>query len=84
MELPDAAQTALLQVLPEPQAQSSQEPRVSQRVFEKLDGLVDERADDQADECSSLKKARAQARKAFQQDAPLGLQESHWVPRASP
>jgi len=64
----------------EPQAQSSQEPRVSQRVLEKVDGLVDE----QADERSSLKKKRAQARKAFQQDGPLGLQESHWVSQASP
>jgi hypothetical protein len=42
-------------------------------VPEKVDGLVDE--------YSSLKKA--QAREAFQQDASLGLQESHWV-RASP
>jgi len=60
----------------QPQAQSSQEPRVSQRVLEKVDGLVDER--------SSLKKTRAQARKAFQQDAPLGLQESDWLSQASP
>ena len=79
-ELRDAAQTALLQVLLEPQAQSSLEPRVSQRVPEKADGLVDE----QADERSSLKKKRAQARKAFQQDGPLGLQESHSLSRASP
>jgi hypothetical protein len=69
-------QTALLQVLLEPQAHSSQEPRVSQRVPEKVDGPVDE--------YSSLKKARAQAREAFQQDASLDLQESRWVPRASP
>jgi hypothetical protein len=78
-ELRDAAQTAPLQVLLEPQAQSSLEPRVSQRVLEKADGLVHE----QADERSSLKQTRAQARKAFQQDAQ-GLQESHWVSRASP
>jgi len=64
----------------EPQAQSSQEPRVSQRVLEKADGLVHE----QADERSSLKKTRAQARTAFQQDAPLGLQESDWLSQASP
>ena len=48
-------------------------------MLEKADGLVHE----QADERSSLKKTRAQARKAFQQDGPLGLQESHWVSRAS-
>lgn len=75
-ELPDAAQTALLQVLLEPQEQSSQEPLVSLRALEQVDGLVDER--------SSLKKTRAQARKAFLRDAQLGLQESHWVPQASP
>jgi hypothetical protein len=71
-ELRDAAQTAPLQVLLEPQAQSSLEPRVSQRVLEKADRLVHE----QTDERSSLKQTRAQARKAFQQDGQ-GLQESH-------
>jgi len=49
-------------------------------VLEKADGLVHE----QADERSSLMQKRAQARKAFQQCAPLSLQESHWVSWASP
>jgi hypothetical protein len=40
--------------------------------------------DERADERSSLKKTRAQARTAFQQDAPLGLQESDWLSQASP
>ncbi len=75
-ELPDAAQTALLQVLLEPQAQSSQEPlRVSQQqVLERADELVDGR--------SSLKMP-ARGRKGCPQDASLGFPELQQAPRVS-